>query len=373
MIKYHTEAEREVCEKRMGWVVKLAGLVMFAPAVFCIIQMCNGVFSLWNIFPAVLCFIICLNIYIPGMFGKFISFITLHAVGAEETTPQSELDREQRELEEDMKKNPEKYKEQERKKGWMSLDGYYCKLKGWDILVRFVLVIGLAVGAYFSINHTLKFEEKNAGCSVVKATVVSQTDKTYYTYEEDEDGTTETEHRSCEAVLKYAFNGETIEKTVTFQNIAKIKVIKFDIYVDATGNFLQTTAKVQGFLVLGVTLAIMAFLMFTSILLKFSPIFYIMIVFFAIGPVILSLVGSTVSFAELLYFDLTTFIMVFSCVGVYFMLAQYFGRLLLVGHATISEPEKKEKRRNRNAQKELYDLMSTDDRNDTDVHPEDNY
>ena len=167
--------------------------------------------------------------------------------------------------------------------------------------------------------------------------------------------------------------GETIEKTVTFQNVAKIKVIKFDIYVDAAGNFLQTTAKVQGFFILGVTLAIMAFLMFASIVLKFSPIFYIMIVFFAIGPVILSLVGSTVSFAELLYFDLTTFIMVFSSVGVYFMLAQFFGRFLLVGHATISEPEKKEKRRNKNAQQELYNLMSTDDRNDTDVHPEDNY
>ena len=62
MIKYHTEAERELCEKRMNIIVKLAGIVLFAPAVFCIIQMCNGIFSIWNIFPAVLCFCIGVSI-----------------------------------------------------------------------------------------------------------------------------------------------------------------------------------------------------------------------------------------------------------------------------------------------------------------------
>ena len=87
MIKYHTDSERVLCERRMNWIIKLAGLVMFAPVVFCIIQMFNGVFSIWNIFPAVICFAICINIYIPGSFGKIVSFITLRGTGAVETTP----------------------------------------------------------------------------------------------------------------------------------------------------------------------------------------------------------------------------------------------------------------------------------------------
>jgi hypothetical protein len=357
----------------MNIIVKLAGMVLLFPAIFCIIQMCNGVFSVWNIFPAALCFIICLNIYIPGFYGKALSFIALKKVGAVETTPQSELDREARELEEDMKKNPEKYKEMEAKKGLMSLDGYYSKLKGWDVLVRFILAAGLAVGAYFSVNYRTTFEQKNVGCSVVEATVMSQVDKTYYTYEEDEDGTTETEHRSCEAVLQYMFDGEVKKQTVTFNGIGKIKVITFDIYVDANGNYLQTTAKIQGFMILGITLAVMAAMVFSSILLKFSPIFYIMLLFFAIGPVILSLVGSTVSFAELLYFDLATFIMVFSCVGVYFMLAQYFGRFLLFGHATITAGEKKPKKKRVNAQQELNNMMSGDGDSHEDIDRDNNY
>ncbi len=199
MIKYHTEAERELCEKRMNIIVKLAGSVLLFPAIFCIIQMCNGVFSVWNIFPAALCFIICLNIYIPGFYGKALSFIALKKVGAVETTPQSELDREERELQKDMKKNPEKYKEMEKKKKMMSLDGFYANLKPWDILVRLVLTVGLAVGAYFSINHSATFEQKNLGCSVVQATVVEQDDKTIITKKETDDGTTISESRACEA------------------------------------------------------------------------------------------------------------------------------------------------------------------------------
>ena len=54
MIKYHTEAEKDLCEKRMGIVIRLIGLVLFAPVAFCVVQMCNGVFSVWNIFPSYL-------------------------------------------------------------------------------------------------------------------------------------------------------------------------------------------------------------------------------------------------------------------------------------------------------------------------------
>ena len=366
MIKYHTEAEKDLCEKRMGIVIRLIGLVLFAPAAFCIVQMCNGVFSVWNIFPAVLCFIIALNIFFPGMFGKFISFITLKATGAVETTPQSELDREERELQEDMKKNPEKYREMERKKKFMSLDGLYSKLKGWDVLVRLVLCAGLAVGAYFSVNYSTSFKDNNPGCSVVEATVIHQIDQTTIEVEEDDDGTTTTERRKCLATLEYTFNDEVITRDVTFKNIGKIKVTTFDIYVDAEGEYLNTTAKITGFYILGITLAVMAFMMFTSILLKFSPIFYLMMVFFAIGPVILSLVGSNVSFAELLYFDLATFILVFSCVGVYFMLSQYLGRLILVGHASIEKTPKETQKRRRSAQSELNEMMSDAGRDDND-------
>ena len=343
MIKYHTEAEKDLCEKRMGIIVRLVGLVLFAPAAFCILQMCNGVFSVWNIFPAALCFVIALNIFIPSIFGKLLSFFVLKMTGTVETTPQSELDRQERELQEDMKKNPEKYKEMERKKKFMSLDGYYAKPKAWDVLVRLILTAGLVVGAYFSINYSISFKDNNPGCSVVEATVVYQEDRTTVTYEKTDEGTSSTEKRSCFAELEYEFNGETMIREVTFQNIGKIKVTSFDIWVDAEGEFLNTTAKITGFYILGITLAVMAFMMFTSILLKFSPIFYLMIVFFAIGPVILSLVGSNVSFAELLYFDLATFILVFSCVGVYFMLSQYLGRLILVGHASIEKTPKKTK------------------------------
>lgn len=335
MIKYHTEAERELCEKRMNIIVKLAGIVLFAPAVFCIIQMCNGIFSIWNIFPAVLCFCIGVSVYIPSFFVKVINLVAFKKTGAVETTPQSELDREERELQEDMKNNPEKYKEMEKRKKMMSLDGYYGSLKVWDILVRAVLTVGLAVGSYFSINYSLTFERKNVGCSVVEATVVEQTDKTIVTQEETEDGVTSTEKRSCEAKLSYLFNGETVKETVTFKNISEIKNIKFNIYVDAEGHYLQTTAQVQKFMVIGITLAVFAFIVLTSILLKFTPIFYIMLLISAIGPFVLSLVGFNVSVAELLYFDLTTFIMTFSCVGVYFMLTQYLGRLVLVGHAKL--------------------------------------
>lgn len=366
MIKYHTEVERDVCEKRMGIVIRLLGLVLFAPAVFCIVQMVHGVFSIWNIFPAALCFIIALNIFIPGAFGKVISFITLKATGAVETTPQSELDRQERELQEDMKKNPEKYKEMERKKKFMSLDGYYSSIKWWDVLIRLVLTAGLAIGAYFSIHYSTDFKDNNPGCSVVQATVVHQEDKTTVEVEEDDEGTTTTEHRACLAELEYEFNGETIIREVKFENISKIKVTTFDIWVDADGEFLNTTAKITGFYILGVTLAVMAAMMFSSILLKFSGIFYIMMVFFAIGPVILSLVGSNVSFAELLYFDLTTFILVFTCVGVYFMLSQYLGRLILVGHASIVKPPKKEVFKPGAAQAELNRMMSGDGDDDTD-------
>lgn len=366
MIKYHTEAEKDLCEKRMGILIRLIGVVLFAPAAFCIVQICNGVFSVWNIFPAVLCFIIALNIFIPGMFGKFISFITLKATGAVETTPQSELDREERELQEDMKKNPEKYREMERKKKFMSLDGYYSKLKGWDVLVRLLLSAGLIVGAYFSIHYSTDFKANNPGCSVVQATVIHQIDQTTVEVEEDDDGTTTTEHRKCLAELEYQFKGETRVREVTFQNIGKIRVTTFDIYIDADGEYLNTTAKITGFYILGVTLAVMAAMMLSSILLKFSPIFYLMMVFFAIGPVILSLVGANVSFAELLYFDLATFILVFSCVGLYFMLAQYFGRLILVGHATIEKTPKEPKKKARAAQAELDDMMHDDHHDDVD-------
>ena len=155
------------------------------------------------------------------------------------------------------------------------------------------------------------------------------------TEKETDEGTTTTENRSCEAKLSYVFNGKSIKETVTFKNIGEIKVTNFNIYVDAEGNYLQTTAQVQKFMVLGITLAVFAFIMFTSILLKFTPIFYIMLLISAIGPVVLSFVGFNVSVAELLYFDLTTFIITFSCVGIYFMITQYFGRFLLFRHADI--------------------------------------
>lgn len=335
MIKYHTEAEREACEKRMNVVVKLAGTILLAPAVFCIIQIFNGVISVWNIFPAFLCFCIGINIYSPGFFAKAIGFVIRKKTGIVDTTPQSELDREKRELEEDMKNNPEKYKEIERKKKMMSLDGFFEKLKPWDILVRLVLTIGLAVGSYFSINHSVTFEQKNTGCSVVQATVVEQFDKTTVTTKETDEGTTSSESRRCDAKLSYMFNGEIKNETVTFNNIGKIKVTSFNIYVDAEGNYLQTTAQVQKYMVLGLTLAVFAIIIFTSILLKFSPIFYIMLLISAIGPLVLSLVGFNVSVAELLYLDIVTFVMTFSCVGVYFMLTQYIGRFLLFGHADV--------------------------------------
>lgn len=335
MIKYHTEAERELCEKRMHIIVKLAGTILLAPAVFCIIQIFNGVISVWNMFPAFLCFCIGMNIYFPGFYAKALSFVIRKKTGIVDTTPQSELDREKRELEEDMKNNPEKYKEIERKKKMMSLDGFFEKLKAWDILVRLALTIGLVVGAYFSINYSVTFEQKNAGCSVVQATVVEQADKTTVTTKETDEGTTTTESRSCEAKLSYIFNGETINEKVTFKNIGKIKVTTFNIYVDAEGQYLKTTAQVQRFMVFGITLAVFAFIVFTSLLLKFSPIFYIMLLISAIGPVILSFVGFNVSVVEILYLDLTTFVMTFSCVGIYFMITQYFGRFLLFGHADV--------------------------------------
>ena len=336
MIKYHTEAEREVCEKRMNVVVKLAGTVLFAPAVFCVIQICCGVYSVWNMFPAFLCFCIGMNIYFSGFFAKALGFVIRKKAGIVDTTPQSELDREKRELEEDMKNNPEKYKEIERKKKMMSLDGMFEPLKLWDILLRLVLSIGLAVGAYFSINHSVTFEQKNAGCSVVQATVIEQDDKTIVTTEETDEGTTIKESRSCQAKLSYVFNGSRIEETVTFKNIGEIRVVNFDIYVDVEGHYLKTTAQVQKFMVLGITLAVFAFIVFTSLLLKFSPIFYIMLLISAIGPVILSFVGFNVSVAEILYLDLTTFVMTFSCVGIYFMITQYFGRFILFGHANVA-------------------------------------
>ena len=100
---------------------------------------------------------------------------------------------------EDMKKNPEKYREMERKKKFMSLDGFYSKLKGWDVLLRLVLCAGLAVGAYFSVNYSTSFKDNNPGCTVVEATVIHQIDQTTIEVEEENIYTTpdnETFHNS---------------------------------------------------------------------------------------------------------------------------------------------------------------------------------
>ena len=340
MIKYHTEAERDVCERRMRIITKILSFIFIIPVIFAVIQIINGIVSFWNVTVGVISLAIALMILSADLFFKFMIFIIEEVFGIYETTPQEELDREQRELEEDMRKNPEKYKELERRAKSQSLHGHYSKVAVLDIFVRILLSIALIIGACFSLNYEASFKTKNPGCSVVAATVINQIDQTVVVY--DEEKGEKIEYRECFATLQYTFDGEVIKRDVIFKNIGKIKVTTFDIYVDANGQYLTTTVKTSRFCVLGIFFIVMAILLLSSIILKFSHIFYFILGLFAIGPILLVFVGLNVSLAELLYFDLSTFILFFSCTGVYLVIAQYIGRIILVGHVTIEKPQKKE-------------------------------
>ena len=356
MIKFHTETEKDFCERRMGIIIRIIVFMFLVPIAICIIQFCRGIITFWNICAATVSLVIIVASFVPEVYGKLIESIFVMVEGDIETTPQEEIDREERELQEDMQKNPKKYDEMERKRHFMSFEGYYEKLKGWKIFVRILLCAGLVIGAYFSVNYKTNFENKNPGCTVVEATVVKQIDQTTVTYE---DGA-ETERRKCIATLEYNFNGKVITKDVTFKNVDKIRVSTFDIYVDSTGKYIESVSKFTGFYILGISLLVSAFIILTSIFLKFSSIFYVGIVFILISSVCLILDSLKISVAEILNSDFTTFISVFFCVGVYIIIMQYLGRFVLVGHATIENGPKKQQKKVMPKQEKFKNINNSD-------------